>query len=232
MSLSVSMAEIMVYNMLRDARHARVSPFDTAFAQRSDIGPWDVAALREGTREHKLLVIMRCPKEGAVGFQGKLTPKRMDHGYRVHDHAIAVKSGESGIGVHPDTGEIFLSDYDLMSVWKRGNRDGGWEKVPLPMTAPGQPSENLDKLNKIFFQDNRDGELRSPFQHGAQDDYIPPPDKRHPNLKMKERCAAFREGEADYLNGFDEIRAYYYQNQLRPFPYDLQGKFTAGASSV
>src|SRR5262249_24288502 len=146
MALTATMAQIAVYNMLRDARHEGVSPADTAFAAKTDIGPWDVAALRRGTERHKLLLIMRCPKKGAVGFQGRLTPKRTDHGYRVHDHSIAVTSGESGIGVHPDTGEIFLSDYDLMNVW-HGDGSGTYIKIPAPVVPDGQPNVPVDRLN-------------------------------------------------------------------------------------
>ncbi|HEY4254009.1 MAG TPA: hypothetical protein VGM87_22570 [Roseomonas sp.] len=230
MTLAASMAEIAVYNMLRDARHAGVSPADTAFAARTDIGSWDVASLREGTKRFKLLLIMRCPKEGAAGFQGKFTPKRMDHGYRRDDHAVAVKSGLSGIGYHPDSKEIFLSDYDLMSVWV-GLGSDHYQKVPAGMVPDGQPNTVVDVLNAMFFDPKqREGELKAPFQHGAQDDYIPPPDKRHPNLKVNERCAAFREGEMKYLQGIDEIRAYYYKWDLSPFPYDHSGKFTGGTA--
>lgn len=63
MALTATMAEIAVYNMLRDAQHAGIGPGDLAFAMKSDIGPWDVAALRAGTAEFKMLLIMRCPKK-------------------------------------------------------------------------------------------------------------------------------------------------------------------------
>lgn len=223
MALTASMAEIAVYNMLRDARHAGVGPRDTAFAARTDIGPWDVAALRQGTAEFKLLLIMRCPKVGSVGFQGKFSPKRMEHAYQKGSNA-PVKTGESGIAIHPDTGEMFVSDYDLMGVWQGGG-SGVYMRVDTGMAPAGQ-NPIVDGLNAMFFG-SRPGELQAPFQHGGQDDLKPAPGKSHPNLKIDERCAAFREGEMTYLPGIDIIRAYYYKWDLN-FPYDHSGKFTGG----
>lgn len=223
MALSASMAEIAVYNMLRNARHAGVSPGDTAFAAQTDIGPWDVAALRRGTAEFKLLLIMRCPKARSVGFQGKLGPKRMEHAYQKGSSA-AVKTGEAGIGVHPDTGEMFVSDYDLMGLWEARGGDV-YTRINTGMEPVGK-NPVVDALNDIFFNDRPD-ELRAPFQHGGQDDLVPPPGKSHPNLKIDERCAAFREGETTYLPGIDIIRAYYYKWDLN-FPYDHSGRFTGG----
>lgn len=219
MALTATMAEIAVYNMLRDAQHAGIGPGDLAFAMKSDIGPWDVAALRAGTAEFKMLLIMRCPKKQSVGFQGVFMAKRMDHAYQKGSKS-AVKTGEAGLAAHPDTGEIFVSDYDLMGVWEKSG--GGYARVDTGTKPRGQ-NPVVDKLNTPFF-DNRPGENRSPFQHGGQDDFKPPAGKSHPNLKISETCAAFREGEMRHLEGIDRIRAYYYEHQLN-FPYDHSGVY-------
>jgi len=217
MTLTASMAEIAVYNMLRDARHAGIGPGDLAFAAQSDIGPWDVAALRAGTAKFKMLLIMRCPKKQSVGFQGVFIPKRMDHAYQ-KGSTNAVKTGEAGLAVHPDSGEIFVSDYDLMGVWEKSG--GGYVRVDTG-TKPRGENPVVDKLNTMFF-DNRPGENTSPFQHGGQDDYKPSAGKSHPNLKTNESCAAFREGEMRHLAGIGAIRSYYEHHKLN-FPYDEAG---------
>lgn len=219
MALTATMAEIAVYNMLRDAQHAGIGPGDLAFAQKSDIGPWDVAALRAGTAQFKMLLIMRCPKKQSVGFQGVFMPKRMDHAYQ-KGSTESVKTGEAGIRVHPDSKEIFVSDYDLMGVWEKSGY--GYTRIDTGTKPRGQNAV-VDKLNALFFE-NRPGENAAPFQHGGQDDFKPPAGKSHPNLKIKESCAAFREGEMRHLDGIDSVRAYYYEHQLN-FPYDHSGVY-------
>lgn len=217
MGLTATTAEMAVYNMLRDARRAGISAGDVAFAMQSDIGPWDVAALREGTAKFKMLLIMRCPKKQSVGFQGVFIPKRMDHAYQ-KGSKDAVKTGEAGLAVHPDSKEIFVSDYDLMGVWKRVG--SGYERLDTGTQPKGQ-NPVVDELNAMFF-DNRPGENTSPFQHGGQDDYKPSGGKSHPNLKITENCAAFREGEMRHLAGIAAVRAYYDRHGLN-FPYDDAG---------
>jgi hypothetical protein len=223
MTLKVSIAEAAVFARLRDAGRAGVGDDDLRFAKRSDLAPEDVAAFRLVTRRQGLLVVMRCPKRGAVAFQGELPPKRWADG---HDSAgRTVKSGESGIGVHPETGRMFVSDYDLMSLWRKG--PGGYEKLFASALTPGAERGAWSKaardavrlLNTV---------LRSKLQHGAQDDFTPPIGKKHPGVTAETRFAAFREGEATYLDGMAACQAYYGRYALH-WPYDGSGNFTYAA---
>ena len=108
MTLKISIAEAAVHARLRQAANAGLASDDLRFAQVSDVAPEDVAALRFITKKGGLLVVMRCPKQGAVAFQGKFPPKRWADG---HDSSgRLVKSGSSGLGVHPETGHVFVSD--------------------------------------------------------------------------------------------------------------------------
>jgi hypothetical protein len=220
MTLQVSIAEAAVFGRLRDAARAGVAPEDVKFAGDSDIGPEDVAAFRFITRREGLLVVMRCPKRGAVAFHGTLPPKRWADG---HDsQGNVVKSGVSGIGVNPERGNIFVSDYDMMSLWCR--RGASYEKLFASALTSGaergawtpEARDAVRKLNAV---------LRSRLQHGAQDDFTPPHGNQHPGVTAETRFAAFREGVATYLEGMQACQAYYRQWGLY-WPYDGKGQFT------
>ncbi|MGA3397935.1 MAG: hypothetical protein ABSC95_01845 [Acetobacteraceae bacterium] len=221
MTLKVSIADMMVANRLRDAVGQGVSPADIRFAQESDLAPEDVRALRQITQSYRLLIVLRCPKRGAVAFHGVFRAKRWADG---HDSAgNLVKSGVSGIGVHPETGNIFVSDYDMMSLWVRTDA-GGYRKLfasALEMHAERGPwSKEAMATVRLL-----NGALTSPLQHGAQDDFTPPPGKRHPGVSADTRFCAFREGEASYLEGMAACAAYYQKWGLY-WPYDADGGFT------
>jgi hypothetical protein len=224
MTLRVSIADILVANRLRDAAAAGVKPADVMFAQQTDLAPEDVRTLRAATETFKLLIVLRCPKRGAVAFQGVFRPKRWIDG---HDSAgNPVKSGVSGVGVHPETGNIFISDYDMMSLWV-SNDAGGYRKLfasALKMGAErgAWTKEAMDAVRLL----NR--ALLSPLQHGAQDDFTPPPDHKHPGVQRDTRFCAFREGEATYMEGMEASAAYYRKWGLY-WPYDAGGGFTKAA---
>jgi len=212
--LRVPIAELGVYNRLRDAAHSRVPPADIAFAQKSDIDPADVTCFRMATAKYGLIVIVRCPKRGAVAWHGTFDPKRCEDGHDMFGNPV--KSGVSGIGVHPERGNVFISDYDMMSMWRRIT-GGGFEKVNAKDIDKGGDAQHyVGWMN---------GKLRSPIQHGAQDDFVPPQGKPHPNVAADCRCAAFVEGEPVYLPDRKATHAFYVKNGLKPWPYDQDGRF-------
>jgi hypothetical protein len=225
MALQVSIADILVANRLRDAALAGVKPADIMFAQQSDLGPEDVRSLRAATEAYKLLIVLRCPKRGAVAFHGVFRAKRWVDG---HDRAgNLVKSGASGVGVHPDHGNIFVSDYDMMSLWVKTD-GGGYRKLFASALIKGAERgpwtrEAMDAVKLL------NGALLSPLQHGAQDDFTPPPDRRHPGVQPDTRFCAFREGEATYMEGMTACAAYYKKWGLY-WPYDANGGFTSAAA--
>ncbi len=223
MTLKASIAELAVFQRLNQAR-SQVGPAEVLFAQESDIGPEDVATFKEATRRYGLLIVMRCPKRGAVAFQGIFRPKRWADG---HDSGgNTVKSGESGLGVHPERGNIFVSDYDMMSLWAKA-QEGGYRKLFASALTPGAERgawqrEAMDAVRLL------NTGLQSRLQHGAQDDFTPPPDRKHPGVKPDTRFAAFREGQASYLPDMAACRAYYGEWGLS-WPYDDQGNFLGAA---
>lgn len=213
--LKVPIAELGIYRRLRDAGHARLPHADIAFAHQSDIDPADVGIFREASRLYGICIIVRCPKRGAVAWHGTFDPKRCEDGHDMFGNPV--KSGVSGIGVHPERGNVFISDYDMMSMW-RHTEGAGWVKVlAKDIDRGGEVQIYTDWMNT--------GRLRSPLQHGAQDDFVPPPGGHHPNVAEDCRCAAFMLGAAHYLQDRRATRAFYEQNQLQPWPYDDQGKY-------
>ena len=134
-----------------------------------------------------------------------------------------MKSGTSGIGVHPGHGNIFISDYDMMSLWVR-NDAGGYRELfasALKQGAGRGPwtREAMDAVRLLNHA------LLSPLQHGAQDDFTPPPTHEHPGVRQDTRFCAFREGEAAYLEGMAACAACYARWHLH-WPCDEAGGFT------
>jgi hypothetical protein len=220
MPFTNTIAELAVFHRLSRAS-GRVAPEDVRFAEQSDIGPEDVATFREATRRLGVLIIMRCPKRGAVAFHGTVPPKRWADG---HDSAgNTVKSGESGLGVHPERGNIFVSDYDMMSLWAR-KPEGGYRKLFASALISGAERGKWDKEAMEAVRVLNTG-LQSKLQHGAQDDFDPPHGHQHPGVRPDTRFAAFREGEASYLADMAACKAYYSQWGLY-WPYNGEGQFT------
>ena len=213
MVLRVQIAELGIYNRLSRAEADRVAPSDIAFAQKSDVDPEDVTTFRLATLKYGLIVIIRCPKRGAVAWHGTFKPKRCEDG---HDSmGNRVTSGLSGLGVHPESGNLFVSDYDMMSMWRRIS-GGGFRKVD---------AKNIDDGEVRAYVEWMKGKLRSPLQHGAQDDFVPEAGKGHMDVAEDCRCAAFQEGEAIYLPDRKATHAYYVKMGLKPWPYDPGGVY-------
>jgi len=63
------------------------------------------------------MFVVRCPKPTARAHHGRFQPKPL---------AVKDKTGSSGLVVTPG-GSIMVSDYDLMSVWRKSA--AGWEKL-------------------------------------------------------------------------------------------------------
>lgn len=214
MSLRISIGDYIAGQAIVNARGDRIPPEDVNFAMISDVHPNDVGVFRLASRRYGMIIIIRCPKKNSVGFHGLIQPKASKHG--VDSQGNWIKSGLSGLGVHPETGDIFVSDYDMMSLWRR-EEGRGFIKVP---------AKNIDDAGFIQpFAQWINGELRSPLQHGAQDDYVPPPGKKHPNVAEDCACAAFELGRAIHLTNRRAIKEYYARNKLVPWPYDDNGVF-------
>jgi hypothetical protein len=221
MSLKASIAETAIFQRLQKAARDGIAVEDILFARQSDIDPNDVRWLRTVTRRERLLLVVRCPKAGSVAWHGILPPKRWADG---HDSlGAAVKSGASGVGVHPETGHIFVSDYDMMCLWQREHLGGAFRKIFASALIQGAERGAWSVQGRQLVRIVNVG-LRSKLQHGAQDDYVPPAGKKHPNVEMGTRFAAFCEGDTHYLPNAELCKDFYKRNGL-PWPYNSVGQF-------
>jgi hypothetical protein len=216
-SLTVTIQERMAHQREQEWRRAGVGESDIEFSRLSGMDARDVTTLRHVSRGGFLIVI-RCPKHNARVWHGLLPAKPW---------AVKDKTGSSGVVVvepdkdrpdlkKPFLGDAFVSDYDVMSIWKPGEKRlqklfaseaNGRSSGPLSQEA----SEFVRQLNK---------RLVTRIQHGAQDDYNSP---HNPGVNSTSNFAAFRLGIAEHLANPTECKAFYQRLGLA-WPYDEAGK--------
>src|ERR1035437_7465062 len=114
-------------------RRKGISEQDIEFSRASAMDAADIREFRKFTTRHPgYLIFVRCPKLTARPHHSTFQPKP---GY-----ASDAKSGTSGLisykkeveladGTKNTETKLFVSDYDLMSFWRRGPK--GFEKVPV-----------------------------------------------------------------------------------------------------
>jgi hypothetical protein len=199
----------------RVARDEEVSDRDIHLSRLSGMAPADIDVLCDFTREEGLLLVIRCPKRPARYFQGRFAPKPM---------SVKKKSDPATGLVTLPGGHVLVSDYDLMCVYRFMGQDG-YDKILFtgadasrPERLPAEATALLKKINP---------RLKSPFQHGAQDDYQ---SKKHPNVKVDgsdggspDRFIAFNLGKADPFATAAQLKVYYGRFGL-DWPYDADGR--------
>jgi hypothetical protein len=162
-----------------DALRAGVPQRDIDFSRRSGIDPMDVRTFREASGSG-LLFIVRCPKATARAWHGLIPAKPI---------SVKDKTGSSGAVVTSD-GSMFVSDYDLMSIWRRATQ---WRKV-VTSAAKGAPRGPYSAEGTAILKAlNR--RLVSRIKHGCQDDFCSP---ANPGIKMVDHFAAFYDGIGEY----------------------------------
>jgi len=210
-------------------RRKGVSEEDIKFSRLSGMDAGDIRGFRKFTRKHPgYLIIVRCPKLTArphyETFQSKPGYAAVD---RDGDHP---KSGTSGLLVYkgqtlqPDgtkapKDKLFVSDYDLMSVWRRGAK--GFEKISVSAEGGRKRGRYTPDATVVIRELNWSMESRSRIQHGCQDDWN---SADNPGVKPGDHFAAFNVGTAEHFDGPMELGIYYNKLNL-PFPYDGNGKY-------
>jgi hypothetical protein len=204
----------------RVARDEGVSDRDIHLSRLSGMAPADIDVLCDFTREQGLLIVVRCPKRPARYFQGRFDPKPMD---------VKQKSDPATGLVTLPSGRVLVSDYDLMCVYRYlGGND--YERIPFTGTDATHPdilpAEAMALLARI------NPRLKSPFQHGAQDDYQSP---RHPNVRvhqeghaMPDRFMVFNLGRAEAVPTAADLAEVYRRHGL-DWPYDADGRHRSAA---
>jgi hypothetical protein len=204
--------ELWEHNREDRWRQQGVDQDDISFSALCGMEPSDVAVLRGASQTGGLIVVVRCPKVTARPWHGLIPPKPM---------SLKQKTGTSGVAVTP-AGKLFVSDYDLMCVWKR--KGTGLRKV-FVSSVIGSKKVGFNTEARTLLQ-GLNKELVSRLQHGCQDDFHSP---KNPGLKRDDHFAAFSNGIAEHLVSPDECAFFYRKNGL-PWPYDIEGKYIGPTS--
>jgi hypothetical protein len=205
--------ESMDFKREEEWRRAGVLENDIRFSSLCAIDARDVRTFREVSLTSRLIIVVRCPKRTARPWHGLLAPKPM---------ATKQKTGTSGVVVTPD-GTMFVSDYDLMSVWQ-GDGDG-FRKVFISSTT-GNPRGPFTAEAKVVVR-ALNARLVSRIQHGCQDDYH---SASNPGVKpVDDHFAAFAVGAAEYLANAGDCARFYAKHGLT-WPYDASGKYVGPTS--
>lgn len=223
--VSASFAEVAIHAMERQLREAGVPLQDIAFSKRSGMDARDIQVLREYSRRRATLIILRCPPVTARLWHGTMPAKpqalkgKSDaHGIATQDYIhknIKGKIVESELTAL--NGRLFVSDYDLMSVWKQSH--GGWQKIFI--SASGGRDQGPYPAEGMNFLRETNRSLVSKFQHGCQDDWQ---SAHNRGVKGGDRFAAFARGQAIFLASPHACEAFYLSERLI-WVYDKSGSY-------
>lgn len=210
--LTVSIQQIMEHARETEARRKGVSEADIRDSRICGMDARDIANLRAFTNAANLLVVFRCPKQTARAWHGLLPAKSWKASKE------GVKSGPSGTAVGGD-GRIYVSDYDMMSVW-RASGTGGFDKIFMSGIDAKNPRSRftveatalLRRMNKL---------LVTKVQHGAQDDWHSPGNR---GVKEDDCFAVFITGAFAFMPNPATMKQFYETHGLH-WPYDGNGRF-------
>jgi len=205
--LTASVQDRVEFQREEEWRKAGVTQADIAFSRKTGIDGRDVRVFREKSASGMLFII-RCPKVTARAHHGVFPPKIK---------VIGDKTGTSGLVV--TNRGIFVSDYDLLSVWRRGGT--GWQKVFIS-AANGASRGAYSAEASALIRDLNFALKGSKLQHGCQDDYQ---SADNPGLKADQELAVFQEGATQHLINRAAGQAFYEDLKL-DWVYDGDGKYS------
>jgi len=203
-------------------RRKGVPEEDIKFSRLCGMDAGDIRGFRKFTRKPPgYLVIVRCPKLTARPHYETFQSKP---GYAAVDRDGAhPKSGTSGLLVYKgqNKDKLFVSDYDLMSIWRRGAK--GFEKISVTAEGGRKRGKYSPDATMAIRELNWCMESRARIQHGCQDDWDSPD---NPGVKPADHFAAFNLGAAEHFDS-PSVLGYYYHDLHLPFPYDGNGRYNA-----
>jgi hypothetical protein len=212
--------EILEARAEEEWRREKVPESDIEFSRLTGMDAGDIRGFRKFTSQHPgYLIIVRCPKVTARPHHRVFGPKP--------GFASGAKSGTSGLLVfHKDAGRgdgstetrLFVSDYDLMCVWRRGST--GWVRIAITAEGGKKKGRFSEEATKTIRELNWSMESRSRIMHGCQDDWVSP---NNPGVKPGDRFAVFNEGKTLYFDS-PSMLGYYYRELHLPWPYNGAGK--------
>lgn len=125
-------------------------------ARMSGMNAMDVKVFSDVCLAHHVMIIVRCPNRNSRIFDLS--------GHAPKPVTVKEKSVRSTGLVHVGD-KTYISDYDLMSVWKGQGRP--YRKIFFSAGKNGQFSEEAQKI-----MDALNRHLVRPIQHGANDDWL------------------------------------------------------------
>jgi hypothetical protein len=201
-------------------RREGVPEKDIELSRLSGMDAGDIRGFRKFTSQHPgYLIIVRCPKATARPHHRVFPPKP---GY-----ASKSKSGTSGLLIYEkDAGrgdgstdtKMFVSDYDLMCIWRK--TPTGYAKVTVTAEGGRKKGRLSPEATQVVRELNWCMESRSRIMHGCQDDWLA---ADNPGVKPGDRFATFNQGKTEYFDAPSKL-GYYYRELHLPWPYDGAGK--------
>lgn len=216
--------DISIGIMEKEAVQKGATQSDLEIARNTGFHPLDIRALRAFTTEHKILLIFRCPKPDSRAFIGLLPAKMQAIKHKTNDVGL-VSAPRRAQDQTRSPEKWFVSDYDLMSVYKINANGGLAKKIFFSGTDPNnsrsplsqQATELCSKLNH---------RLINKIQHGAQDDWQ---SKTNRGVKMlDDRYLAAMLGDIRPLGNGHTTRLFYKEYHLI-WPYDDLGRYKTPA---
>lgn len=208
-------------------RRKGVPEKDIEFSRLTGMDASDICGFRKFSAEHPgYLIIVRCPKLTSRPHHAVFAPKP---GY-----ASGAKSGTSGLLVfHQEPGQeggaiktkLFVSDYDLMCIWRKNGTT--FQKVAVTAEGGGKKGRFSPDATALIRELNWHMESRSRIMHGCQDDWQ---SANNPGVKPGDRFAAFNQGDTEYFGSPSQL-GYFYRSLHLPWPYDAAGKYRLSSAA-
>ena len=211
MSLTYKVQEAMELQREIEAMRAHVPQQDIDLSRNCGIDPIDVQAFRE-VSGRGVMILVRCPKPAARAWHGLIPPKPI---------SVKDKSGSSGVVVTSE-GNMYVSDYDLMSIWRHSG--AGWCKIFVSAADGASRGPYSAEGTAILKELNH--RLVSKVKHGCQDDFC---SLHNPGVKPGDHFAAFYDGMGEYLGDPAVCKMFYERNGL-VWLYDDSGGYLLDAA--
>lgn len=216
---ALNATELAEYEALAESewRALGIADIHIRESRRYGMDAQDIATLTDVTRAPPVLIVIRCPKVQA----------RSLHRVVRRPKSLTVKVKSDAVGVVRTAQREYISDYDLMSVW-RIDATGRLLKLriapkdkPVPLSKD-EPWRGAFSVEAVEFMRSINNRLVSKFQHGCQDDM---PSVFNPGVSKTDHFAYFMKGACDHLPDWKACRDFYARQHI-PWPYGIDGRYT------
>ncbi|MCB4821917.1 hypothetical protein [Roseicella aerolata] len=186
-------------------------------ARMAGMNALDIEYIAEICLSRHVMIIMRSPKRASRIFDGGLIDPKPPGVKEKTDRYTGTVERAVRRAVDPVTGKesvvtrTYISDYDLMSVWKGPGRP--YAKLFFSETARGELSaEALSLLREL-----NQGLIRK-IQHGANDDWLKDGKPRNPHIGFDSFIVWRVNGSVEFKPSKGMLQQFYRDNGLH-WPY-------------